>query len=345
MPRPPRVEFPEALYHITVRGVLKSAIVRDDHDRVRWCDYLKAAVSRAGLELYAFALLDNHFHLFLSAPNANLGKAMQYLNGSYAAYFNARHERKGHLFESRYHGVLIESRGHYTEVSRYVHLNPVRAGIVKRPEDYAWSSYPIYHYARKPLPWLNYDRVLAEFFTGKPVTTNKGVRPLYLYKSGEGKEALERYRQFVTAGVGLKLAPPWARAVGGWLLGSPKFVAKTYAILAKDARGSRWDSRASHEKDAVDATLDEIAAAVRKEFRVTPEQLKSNGKYRGRARGIFIFLARYRSCYSLKSIGAYLGMPSPGNVFRLGRNVEERIREDGDLRKLVTRLESGFASK
>ena len=130
MPRPPRVESAETLYHVTVRGVQKSAIVRDDHDRIRWLEYLKAAVNRAGLELYAFTLMDNHFHLFLSTPKANLGEAMQYLNGSYAAYFNARHERKGHLFDNRYHAVLVESQGHYLEVSRYVHLNPVRAKLL-----------------------------------------------------------------------------------------------------------------------------------------------------------------------------------------------------------------------
>ena len=268
MPRPPRVEFPEALYHVTARGVLKNAIVRDDHDRVRWHDYLKAAVTRAGLELYAFALLDNHFHLFLSAPNANLGVAMQYLNGAYAMYFNKRHERSGHLFERRYRGILIENRGHYTEVSRYIHLTPVRAGAVERPEEYAWSSYPGYHFGRMPLSWLNYGRVLAEFTPIKPTTATKGVRPLLLQK-----EARERYREFVAAGVGRKLAPPWARAVGGWLLGSPKFTARIYALLAKDRKDSRWDSRATQGPRAIDATLDEIAQAVCRHFGVSIEEL------------------------------------------------------------------------
>jgi REP element-mobilizing transposase RayT len=297
MPRPLRVEFPEALYHVTARGVLKNAIVRDDHDRVRWHDYLKAAVTRAGLELYAFALLDNHFHLFLCAPNSNLAEAMQYLNGSYAAYFNARHERKGHLFENRYHAVLIESQGHYTEVSRYVHLNPVRAGVVKHPEQYPWSSYPGYYYGRMPLSWLNYGRVLAEF--------------------GEGKIARERYREFVAAGVGVKLAPPWARAVGGWLLGSPKFVAKTYAILAKDRKDSRWDSRATQGPRAIDATLDEIAAAVCAKFRITQEQLKTRDVKIRAARRAFAFIAREQAGYSLKSIGGHLGIANKGTVYRL----------------------------
>jgi REP element-mobilizing transposase RayT len=307
-----RVEFPEALYHVTARGVLKNAIVRDDHDRVRWHDYLKAAVTRAGLELYAFALMDNHFHLFVCAPRANLGKAMQYLNGAYAMYFNKRHERSGHLFERRYRGILIENRGHYTEVSRYIHLNPVRAGAVERPEEYAWSSYPGYHFGRMPLSWLNYGRVLAEF--------------------GEGKEARTRYREFVAAGVGRKLAPPWARAVGGWLLGSPKFTARIYALLAKDRKDSRWDSRASQGKRATDATLDEIAQAVCRHFGVSIEELKTSGKSRAAARAAFVFLAREQAGFSLKSIGTFIGVTNSGTVCRFVTSGRKQWEENKELK-------------
>jgi REP element-mobilizing transposase RayT len=324
MPRPPRVEAPDALYHITARGVLKSAIVRDDHDRVRWCDYLKEAVRRFGLDLYAFALLDNHFHLFLSTPLANLGEAMQYLNGSYAAYFNARHERRGHLFENRYRAILIESQGHYTEVSRYVHLNPVRAGLVERPEECAWSSYPGYHSGRMPLFWLNYSRVLAEF--------------------GEGKAARERYREFIAEGVGRKIAPPWLHAIGGWILGSPKFAAKTYAILAKDSKGDRWDSRAASVKADIDATLDEIALAVRKHFDIAPEQLKAHdAKYR-EARRAFAFVAREHVGYSLKSIGNYLGLAHAGTVRRLVVTGKTGIDKNEAFRNLITEIRSHMKS-
>jgi REP element-mobilizing transposase RayT len=320
MPRPHRVEFPDALYHVTARGVQKSAIVRDDHDRIRWCEYLRAAVNRFGLELYAFTLLDNHFHLFLSTPRANLAEAMRYLNGSYAAYFNARHERKGHLFQNRYYAVLIESQGHYVEVSRYVHLNPVRAGIVKSPEEYAWSSYAGYHWGRKPLQWLNYGRVLAEF--------------------GAGKEASERYREFVAEGIGKKLPPPWIRAVGGWLIGSPKFVAKAYGLLAKDAKGGRWDSRAGKGGSGIEAPLDEIALAVCKEFRVTMEQLKSNGLYRGPARAAFIFLARKRAGHSLKSIGAYVGVDSVAAISNAASRAARMIAESREFARQISRLQA-----
>jgi REP element-mobilizing transposase RayT len=320
MPRPLRVEFPDALYHITARGVLKAPIVRDDHDRIRWTDYLKEAVRRFGLELYAFALMDNHFHLFAASPLANLGKAMQYLNGAYAMCFNKRHERSGHLFEKRYHAVLIESQGHYTEVSRYIHLNPVRAGAVEKPEQYAWSSYPGYHFGRLPLPWLNYGRVLAEF--------------------GEGKEARARYREFVAHGIGKKLAPPWANAIGGWLLGSPRFTAKIYALLAKDAKDSRWDSRATQTPRALDATLDEIAAAVCKEFKVAPEQLKTRSAASRAARRAFALLARHHAGHSLKAIGQRLQITVPCSVLDIVKRASARAEKSGPFRQHISRLES-----
>jgi REP element-mobilizing transposase RayT len=324
MPRPLRVEFPEALYHVTTRGVRQEAVVLDDHDRIRWTDYLKEAVRRFGLELYAFALMDNHFHLFARAPLANLGKAMQYLNGAYAMYFNKRHERSGHLFEKRYHAVLIESQGHYTEVSRYIHLNPVRAGAADRPEQYAWSSYPGYHFGRMPLPWLNYGRVLAEF--------------------GEGKEARARYRDFVAHGIGKKLPPPWANAIGGWLLGSPRFTAKIYALLAKDAKDSRWDSRAVAAKPAINATIDKIVRAVCDEFHVTPEELKTGTAKSRMARQAFVLTARDRAGYSWKSVGLPLDAKTHGATLYLGGQARMKMGRDENFRKHIARMESRLKS-
>jgi REP element-mobilizing transposase RayT len=332
MPRPPRIEAPDALYHVTGRGVMKAAIVLDDHDRVRWIDYLREAVKRFGLELYAFALMDNHFHLFVAAPQANMGKAMQYINGAYAMYFNTRHERSGHLFERRYCAILIESQGHYTEVSRYIHLNPVRAGLVDRPEQYGWSSYPGYHSARFPLSWLNYERVLAEF-ADDPAT--KETRRLDFRKDAKWKVARERYREFVVEGVGKKLPPPWLHAIGGWIVGSPKFAAKTYALLAKDSKGDRFDSRAALGKTAIDASLDDIAQVVCGYFRITPDGLKELRARRSIPRAAFIYFARHAAGLSLKQIAAYCGIKSLGRITQVVDEMEKRISEDAELSRTI----------
>ncbi len=103
--------------------------------------------------LHAFALMNNHDHLFVETPGANLAAGMQFLNGSYTSWFNRRHERVGHLFQGRYKAVLIEDEGHFWEVSRYIHLNPVRARLTDRPERWAWSSYAGYFSPRRCLRW------------------------------------------------------------------------------------------------------------------------------------------------------------------------------------------------
>jgi hypothetical protein len=157
------------------------------------------------------------------------------------------------------------------------------------------------------------------------------------------KEARERYREFVAAGVGLKLAPPWARAAGGWLLGSPKFVAKTYAILAKDRKDSRWDSRASQGKRTIEAALDQIALAVCKELSVTPEQLKSRDAKARDARRAFALIARESAGHSLKSIGEHVQMTAVSNVKALVDRATERFKRDDEFARRVARLESRLA--
>ena len=320
MPRAPRIEFENALYHVTARGVEGGFIVLDNHDRTRWTGCLKQAVGRFGLELYAFVLMDNHFHLFLSTPGANLGKAMQYVNGAYAMGFNARHKRTGRLFERRYHGVLVEDEGHYIEVSRYIHLNPVRAGIVKRPEDYIWSSYPGYHHGRKTLPWLNYTCVLEEF--------------------GERKMAYRRYREFIAEGIGKKLKPPRHNAISGWLLGSRRFAAKIYGMLFSDRNDNRWNSRAALDDYPLNTTLDEIAAAACKTFDIHKEILKSGGLRSTGPRRAFVLVARDRAGLPTRSIASYLSIATDGGISHIARRARNHLRQNTEFRKYIRRIES-----
>ncbi len=322
MPRPLRVEFADALFHVTARGVLKQAIVLDDHDRVRWMEYLKEAVLRFALELYAFTLMNNHYHLFVATPLANLGKAMQYLNGSWAMYFNVRHGRGGHLFERRYRGILVEEAGHYTEISRYVHLNPVRAGIVERPEEYPWSSYGGYHWGRMPLPWINYERVLAEF--------------------GEGKEARRRYREFIADGIGRKLPLPWKEAFEGWILGGRKFITKVYGMLASERGDGRRETYATPEKKPLDATLDEIAAAVCKEYQVSKKTLMEGGRGSAKARSAFVYITHEMANANPQSIASYLDLNSRNAIYNGVRRARKRAARNRDIARNLSRIETAL---
>jgi REP element-mobilizing transposase RayT len=214
MARPLRIEFPGALYHVMSRGNERRAIVRDDTDRSKRLDWLRRTVETYGWRLHAFVLMNNHDHLFVETPEANLSAGMQYLNGSYTSYFNRRHSRAGHLFQGRFKGHLIEARGYFLEVSRYMHLNPFRAGLVARPEDWPWGSCPGYVRGARSLEWITYGRVLGEF--GKAAS-----------------QARRAYGRFLRAGQAEPPASPFGAAVGGLLLGSAAFVDRIRRFVSK----------------------------------------------------------------------------------------------------------------
>ncbi len=202
MSRPLRIEFPGALYHITSRGNDRAAIFLVDSDRRQFLETLGEVVGRCGWRCHAYCLMTNHYHLVVETPRANLSAGMRHVNGLYTQRFNRRHERVGHVFQGRFHAVLIERETHFLELARYVVLNPVRAGIVRRAEDYRWSSLRA-NLGFEPTPrWLTPDEIVAPF----------------------GSAA--RYLEFVREGIGR--ASPWESRRGG-VLGSEAFARRVGA--------------------------------------------------------------------------------------------------------------------
>ena len=163
MARPLRIELAGAVYHVMSRGNARQDIVLDDADREKRRDWLRRTVEVYGWPMHALVLMRNHDHLFMETPEPNLSARMQSLNGSYTSYFDRRHRRCGHLFPGRCQGHLIQQRSYFLEVSRSIHLNPVRAKVVARPEPYPWSSDGGYQRANRTVAWVTYDQVLGEF--------------------------------------------------------------------------------------------------------------------------------------------------------------------------------------
>lgn len=141
MPRPPRPQLPNALYHVTSRGNRGEAVLSDGAERLRFLQILSRTSDRFGWRCLAYCLMTNHYHLVVRTPEPCISQAMHQLNGVYARWFNWRHGYEGHLFQGRFHAALIESDWHLLESCRYVVLNPVRAGLVQRPGAWEWSSY------------------------------------------------------------------------------------------------------------------------------------------------------------------------------------------------------------
>ena len=160
MPRPPRLEFPFALYHVTARGNERRALFRDDHDREMYLSRIAHYRERFRFQLLAYCLMTNHVHLAIRTGAAPLSKIMAGLHSSYAEYFNRRHERVGHLFQGRYKAFIVQEDRYLHALLRYVHLNPVRAGLVRRANDYFWSSDRHLRRGRGP-DWLDVDLLLS----------------------------------------------------------------------------------------------------------------------------------------------------------------------------------------
>jgi putative transposase len=204
MPRPLRTQFEGALYHVTDRGNNKQAIFRRARDRHRFLDILEEVVQETGWLCYAYCLMRNHFHLLIETPLANLSKGMQLLLGHYAPYFNHTHNRVGHVFQGRYHNVLVEKEAYFLEVNRYVELNPVRAGICESPEEYPWSSFLVTAGQREYPAFVRSDKVLAHF-------------------GADLQKAKAAYVEYVREGIG---RPLWDRLKEDRYLGSDEFISK-----------------------------------------------------------------------------------------------------------------------
>lgn len=162
MPRKPLIWFPGATYHIISKGIRSSSIFEDDEDRYKYLSLLAETKEKYNFTLQAYCLMTNHTHLQLQTANDPPGKIMHALNLKYAKYFNQKYSYSGHAFDNRYFWELVDSLGYEIELSKYIHLNPLKAGIVNKPEDYPWSSYRAYILQEKD-NLISSDRILSYF--------------------------------------------------------------------------------------------------------------------------------------------------------------------------------------
>lgn len=163
MARNRRINHPGSYHHITARGVDRSAVFHDDGDRRQFLSLLGEARTRFGCQVLAFCLMTNHIHLTVRDDFGTLSRTQHFLNGVYAKRFNRKHGRTGHLFERRFWSSMLDSDSYLATCTTYVHRNPVEAGMVRKAEDYKWSSYPSYVGARSAPKFLNTSILLAQY--------------------------------------------------------------------------------------------------------------------------------------------------------------------------------------
>ena len=208
MSRPLRLEFAGALYHVTSRGDRREPIYLTDDDREDWLAVLAQVCERFNWVVHAYCQMTNHYHLLVETVDGNLSRGMRQLNGEYTQRFNRRHGVVGHLFQGRYKAILVQKEAYLLELSRYVVLNPFRAGMVESLNDWPWSSYPCVLGQHACPEWLDEDWLLGQF--GKTRET-----------------ARQNYTAFVLAGRGL--LSPLEQVQHQLLLGDEAFVQKHQA--------------------------------------------------------------------------------------------------------------------
>jgi REP element-mobilizing transposase RayT len=212
MSRPLRIEFSGAFYHVTSRGDRREAIYENDEDREAFLNIFEEVVEGFRWRCHAYCLMTNHYHLFIETVDANLSKGMRQLNGVFTQWSNRRHRRSGHLFQGRYEGILVDSDAYLQELSRYIVLNPVRAGMVEDPADWGWSSFRATAGLKNRPPWLVTQVVLGTFARNRAA-------------------AREAYKRFVYDGIGAESV--WIGLNKQVFLGDDRFVGRQQRKLGE----------------------------------------------------------------------------------------------------------------
>ena len=326
MSRQPRLNIADGVYHVTQRGLERRRIVVDDADRREWFRLLHRHATQCGWRVFAYALLDNHFHIFLRTPQPNLSVGMHAFESGYVTLFNKRHQRVGPLFQGRFGAVLVEFESHARVLSRYVHLNPVEAGLTRTPGEYAWSSYRYYLDPHGAPSWLDWRTILSEI-------------------SMRESAARIAYRRFVEGGLSTPLANPLDEAVDGWLLGSPTFVER-YQISGQALRNSEL-AECRNECDHLDLPPipnsevpdpGSLLAAVASEFGVSLEELTVKGRHRNHARLAALWLCREHLHESLGQLGIRFGGLQPSTVSEALHKAADLMTENAAFRQAIDRV-------
>jgi REP element-mobilizing transposase RayT len=302
MARKLRVEYPSALYHVMNRGDRREPIFQDDRDRERFLETLDEACAKTAWQVHALCLMPNHFHLVIETPRGNLVAGMKWLLGTYTGRFNRRHKLFGHLFSGRYKALIVDGSGdgYLKTVCDYVHLNPVRAKLIK-PEQklsvYRWSSYRAYLLPPRKRPaWLCVDRLFGEH--GIPKDSKPGRRHF--------AAAMEARREGEAAG-------EFKAIRQGWYLGDKAFRKELLTQMA-ESRGPEHYGEERFEADEEQATR--ILADEFKRRRWTEKRLTSIPKGDPQKVAIAQRL-RQETTMSYKWIAGKLAMGSWSNVSNL----------------------------
>ena len=318
MGRPLRIEFKNAVYHITSRGNERKKIYRDDCDKEKFLGLLEDYKNRYNFLIHCFVLMDNHYHLVIETLRPNLIKIMHGLNSGYTGYFNKKYKRSGHLFQGRYKAIIVDKENYLLELSRYVHLNPLRAKIINKPQDYKWSSYGGYIRKKEVNNLNNYNWILSIF-------------------GNEEKKSRRHYKEFIEEGIEKKLDNPIKRAVANMILGSKEFIESIMEKIDKDEIGQEIANRNEILKTI---NPQEVIKEVSNKYKIKPIEITNTGTRNNEARNVAIYITRNVCELSNKETAKIFGGIKESAVSKVVKRLENNIKTNKALKQITEQLMS-----
>jgi len=315
MTRPLRIEYPNATYHITARGNESIKIFRVENDYRKLLKQLRLAQQRYAILIHAYVLMGNHYHLLVETPKGNLSQAMHFINSSYTGYFNRRYHRVGHLFQGRYKSILVDKESYLLELSRYIHLNPVRAGIVKYSWEYPWSSCQTY-LGKRNEKWVCQDWILRQFSASK-------------------EEARQAYNEFIEGALNEKVESPFKNIFAQVVLGSKDFIKKTQKQVEDQELDYDLPSLRRLKKRP---SLSDILCLVAKYYGVEQKSIQVLRERGNLAKKVGIYLAHKYTGNTLKEIGQYFGGMKHTGASQVVSRLEKRRQYDVQLNQQLQDL-------
>ena len=317
MARPLRIEYEGALYHVTSRGNERKNIFFTKRDYEKFKEYVADCQKKYGFTLHCYVLMSNHYHLLVEVREKNLSKIMHFINSSYTMYTNTKRKRSGHLFQGRFKAIIVDKNNYLIALSKYIHLNPVRAKIVENPGDYAYSSYNAYTSDEQDVI-LSRSMILRAFAEEVP-------RAQLLYKV------------FVESVPEKDGESPFLHLYGGGILGDEDFVNEVLGTIEEEKLANEHISN----RRALRATtnLDSILAQISDHFGMPVEEMVKRGRSE---RKVTVYLLKKFSDATNKQISKLIGARNSSTAAKIYEAFVKELQGDDCLKQQLERVGSLF---
>ncbi len=320
MTRPLRIQYPNAWYHVMNRGRSRTKIFNTPEDYLAFIELLREASSLWKVKISAYCLMSNHYHLLIQTPGANLSRCMRHINGLYTQYFNRTYKSDGPLFRGRYKSIIVEQDRYLLELIRYIHRNPLRAGLTKRLEDYRWTSHKAYISESNQWNWLHKEFVLSMLEENK----NRQKQAYLEFMKQEDSETLKTI---------------YEKGNLPLFLGARDFIDD---IRHKYSGTTIKKEMPQSREMAIDKT--DVERAIVKYYKVEAEELyKSRRGSYNEGRNVAIYLMRKHTGTALRDIGSHFGMNNYSSVGSVITRTKQEMVRNRNLRQRVDEVEKLLA--